>query len=106
MAPKDESLPNLKWQIIKDGNAPSSKPDGNPFDVVFINRSEKTVVLNWMAPSGNPKPYGGIEPGNRKRQQTRPGAVWLITDESDNPLGYFTVGDRTARAEIPQRTRD
>ena len=74
--------------------------------MVFINRSEKTVVLHWMTQSGNPRPYGGIEPGNRKRQQTRPGAVWLITDEANKPLGYFTVGYRTARAEIPQRIKD
>jgi hypothetical protein len=106
VAPKDESLPKLKWRVIKDGTAPASKPDGNPFDVVFINRSKSTVVLHWMTPSGKPKPYGGIEPGKRKRQQTRPGAVWLVTDESDKPLGYFTVGDRTARAEIPRRIKD
>jgi hypothetical protein len=32
--------------------------------------------------------------------------VWLITDESDKPLGHFTVGDRTARAEIPRRIKE
>jgi len=106
VAPKDESLPKLAWRPAKKSAAPASKPDGNPFDVVFINRSKSTAILHWMAPSGKPKPYGGIEPGKRKRQQTRPGAVWLVTDESDKPLGYFTVGDRAARAEIPRRTRN
>jgi hypothetical protein len=106
VAPKDESLPNLKWRLIKDGTAPASKPDGNPFDVVFINRSKSAGVLHWMAPSGKPKPFSGIEPGKRKRQQTRPGFVWLITDESNKPLGYFFVGNRTSRAAIPRRIKD
>ena len=77
-------------------------PDGNPFQVVFINRSSSVVKLQWMDPTGKPKPYGEIAAGNRKRQQTRPGAVWLITDESDQPLGHFVVGDRTAQAVIPK----
>ena len=41
--------------------------------------------------------------GQRKRQSTRPGAVWLITDVSDEPIGYFPVGDRPARAVIPKK---
>jgi arylsulfatase A-like enzyme len=106
VAPKDESLPKLKWRSAKDSTAPASKPDGSSSDVVFINRSKTLVMLHWMAPSGKPKPYGGIAAGKRKRQQTRPGAVWLITDESDKPLGHFTVGDRTARAEIPRRIKE
>ena len=106
VTPQDESLPGLEWRIIRDETAPPSKPDGNPFDVVFINRSNSTVVLHWIDRSGKPRSYGGIEVGKRKRQQTRPGAVWLITDEANKPLGYFTVGDRTARAEIPGRLKD
>lgn len=102
VAPKDESLPKLAWRPAKKSAAPASKPDGNPFDVVFINRSKSTVVLHWMDRSGKPRPYGGIEAGKRKRQQTRPGAVWLITDPEDKPLGYFVVGDRKAQAQIPR----
>ncbi len=106
VAPKDESLPHLKWRLINDETAPASKPGGNPFDVVFINRSKSAVVLHWMAPSEKPKPFSGIEPGKRNRQQARPGAVWLITDESNKPLGYFIVGDRASRVAIPRRIKD
>jgi len=98
--PRDESLTKLKWHVAKDSSAPASKPDGNPFDVVFINRSKSNVELFWMDRQGKPKPYGGIAAGSRKRQQTRPGAVWLITDESQKALGHFVVGDRTAQAVI------
>lgn len=106
VAPKDESLPKLAWRPAKKSAAPASKPDGNPFDVVFINRSKSTVVLHWMDRSGKPRPYGGIEAGKRKRQQTRPGAVWLITDPEDRPLGHFVVGDRKAHAQIPREIKD
>ncbi len=106
VAPKDESLPKLKWRPAKKSAAPTSKPDGNAFDVVFINRSKSTVVLHWLDRSGKPKSYGGIQPGKRKRQQTRPGAVWLVTDPDDKPLGHFVVGDRKAQAQIPRNLKD
>ncbi len=103
--PKDESLPRLAWRPAEDAQAPPSKPDGPSFDVVFINRNKAPVKLHWIDRAGNPKLYGAIAAGKRKRQRTRPGAVWLITDSSDRPLGHFIVGDRTARAEIPKRSR-
>jgi len=54
-----------------------------------------------MDRDGNPKPYGKIETDKRKRQKTRPGEVWLIADKTGKTLGYFTIGDRTARGVIP-----
>ena len=59
------------------------------------------MKLNWMNAEGEPVPYGEIGAGKRARQKTRPGAVWMISDQSDSPLGYFVVDDRTARAMIP-----
>lgn len=100
VAASDDSLAKLVWHAAADGAAPASKPDGDPFDVVFINRREHTVKLFWMDRQGQPRPYGEISAGDRKRQQTRPGAVWLVTDASDNPLGHFIVDDRTAQAVI------
>ena len=101
--PKDESLTKLKWNQATATPAPTSKPDGDPFQVIFVNQTKTTVKLHWMDRSGKPKLYGGIAAGQRKRQQTRPGAVWLVTDESDHPLGHFVVGDRTAQAVILPR---
>ncbi len=98
---KDESLSRLKWRPASDGAAPASKPDGNTFDVVFINPGKREVKLFWMNRQGKPMPYGAIVGGKRKRQQTRPGAVWLITDIEENPLGHFRVRDRTAQAVVP-----
>jgi arylsulfatase A-like enzyme len=99
--PSDESLTKLEWVPADRREAAASQPDGNPFSVVFINRSDTAVRLHWMDRTGNPKAYGEIGGGARRRQQTRPGAVWLITDLADQPLGHFVVGDRTAQAVIP-----
>ena len=104
--PKVESLPALKWKLLAAGKkAPPSKPDGNPFDVVFINRKDHDVTLYWVDREGGRKRYALIASGKYYRQQTRPGAVWMITraESNDSPaLGYFEVGDRAARAVIPK----
>ena len=60
--------------------------------------SPDNILVNRQ---GEPKPYGTLETGWSKPQQTRPGAVWMIADANDKPLGYFTIGDRTAHAVIP-----
>jgi len=99
---KIESLPALKWHPARRGSVPASKPDGSPFDVVFVNSGKQAVELFWMDREGKRRSYGQIDAGAVKRQQTRPGAVWQIaTTGSGQPAGYFIVGDRTARAVVP-----
>jgi arylsulfatase A-like enzyme len=102
VAPADESLPRLPWHSAAESSAPASKPDGNPFEVVFMNQRAIPVRLWWMDRQGKPVAYGAIASGQRKRQTSRPGAVWLVTDAQDKPLGYFMVGDRAAQAVIPK----
>ena len=103
--PKIESLPALQWKpLAKGAKAPASKPDGGSFEVIFVNQSKGKVQLLWMDRAGGRKPYAMISPGGHYRQRTRPGAVWMIVDaegEAD-PLGYFEVGDRMARAVVPK----
>ncbi len=99
--PKDSSLPRLKWHAA-EGPVPPSKPDGNKFDIVLLNKREDPVNLYWMDRQGEPKSYGSIAAGWRIHRSTRPGAVWLITDPENRPLGYFVVGDRAALAVIPE----
>jgi arylsulfatase A-like enzyme len=95
------SLPKLNWTPLSGESAPPSKPDGNKLNVVFSNQSGRPVRVFWMNRQGQAKPYGTLETAWSKPYQTRPGAVWMITDASEEPLGYFTVGDRAARAVIP-----
>ncbi len=100
--PQDSSLPALEWRTLEAGPVPPSRPDGNFFNVAFINHRNTAVELFWVSGDGGLQPYGLIDAEDgRKSQRTRPGAVWLIADETGNHLGYFTVGDRAARADIP-----
>jgi arylsulfatase A-like enzyme len=102
--PKIQSLPALTWKpLAKGAAAPGSKPDGNTFEVVFINRSTREVELFWMDRHGGQKRYATIAVGKQQRQKTRPGAVWMIAaGDPQQPLGYFEVGDRSARAVVPK----
>lgn len=102
VAASDAALPKLTWHLAANKDAPASRPDGDPFPVVFHNQREDPVHLFWMDRQGEPKPYGTLQAGWRKPQQTRPGAVWLITDSDNKPLGHFVVGDRTALAVVPK----
>ena len=103
--PAVRSLPALGWRELKEGEeAPPSKPDGNPFNIVFVNSGDREVKLFWMSRDGSSKFYGSIAPGGQQRQQTRPGAIWMVADATDGknrPLGFFEVEDRAARAVVP-----
>ena len=103
--PKVDSLPALRWiPLAKGERTPPSRPDGGSFEVTFLNRSRQKVELFWMDREGKPKPYALIEPGGVKIQRTRPGAVGMIAEAEqgkEKPLGYFNVGDRRARAVVP-----
>ncbi|MEO1615917.1 MAG: sulfatase-like hydrolase/transferase [Planctomycetota bacterium] len=100
--PSVQSLAKLDWKPASDQPVPASKPVGNPFKVYFINKQRGAVELCWMSPKGEPKSYGLIPSGDKRGQQTRPGAVWMIRDpESKQTLGHFAVGDRSAQALIP-----
>lgn len=92
-------LPLLKWNPTTP--APASQPTAAPFKVVFINRRKSPVNLFWMDRDGKPKPHGRLEAGWHRQQQTRTGAVWMLTDNYDQPLGYFVVGQKPMRAVIP-----
>jgi arylsulfatase A-like enzyme len=102
--PKLDSLPALTWHPATDRPIPASRPDGNTFQVAFVNQQVAPVELFWMDRKGKPKSYGLIAAGKVKRQQTRPGAVWMIaTPNEETRLGHFVVGDRAARAAVPAK---
>lgn len=106
--PSVQSLAKLTWHPTTDATIPSSKPDGHPFPVHFINQQRQAVELFWIRPDGQQnsqeqrRSYGVIQPGQTKSQSTRPGAVWAIAKpNTEQSLGYFVIGDRTAQAVIP-----
>ncbi|MGE0143029.1 MAG: sulfatase-like hydrolase/transferase [Planctomycetota bacterium] len=101
--PSLEAMPELAWVRAQEGRrTPASRPDGDPFDVVFVNRRREPVELFWMTREGDRRSYGIVAPGATQRQQTRPGAVWQVAvPDGGDVLGHFEVGDRTSRAIVP-----
>ena len=100
--PTVESLVKLPWHPAAQGAAPASRPDGSPFPIYIQNDTKETVELFWMDRTGKPISYGLIQSKERRRQQTRPGAVWLIAQpKSRRAFGHFVVDDRTAQAIVP-----
>lgn len=99
--PPVETLVKLKWSPKTDAAIPPSRPDGSTFPVYFINRRKSSIKLYWIDRQGEPKFYANIPPGKTQKQQTRPGAVWMIASYDEKPLGHFRIGDRTARAIVP-----
>jgi hypothetical protein len=91
----------LRWHPATGEKTPPSKPEGNPFDVIFVNSRTDPSELFWMQPDSGAESYGTIAPGKLQRRKTRPGAVWEIRTPSGNPLGHFIIGDRAAKAVIP-----
>ncbi len=103
VAPSLESLDALPWHPVARGPAPASTPEGSTFSVAFVNEGDRPVELFWIDRRGNPKSYGTIVAGGIREQSTRPGAVWQIAaPHSGDAIGHFIVGDRRARATIPQ----
>lgn len=101
-----DSLPKLPWRSIADHPLPASAPDGNSFPVIFVNQRSLPVSITLArevegSEADNPNPPTKIAAGERTRQPTKPGEVWVVRDATGAILGHFVVGDRKAQAIIP-----
>ena len=84
--------------------SPPSKPTGAQVEVAFINTRAESVELIWIGPDGSQKSYSTLQQDARFSIRTRPGAIWLIRDARQQPLGHFIVEDKpgkVAKAVIP-----
>ncbi|XAM00590.1 sulfatase-like hydrolase/transferase [Phycisphaeraceae bacterium D3-23] len=80
---------------------PASEPEGEPFRIRFINRTDIPVVMHWIDRDGVLQPYATIPPGRQQRQSTRIGAAWQIQTEDGTPLGHFVVDAHAGQAVVP-----
>ncbi|MFO1062520.1 MAG: sulfatase-like hydrolase/transferase [Pirellulales bacterium] len=105
MLQKVASRGDLSWHPADGKPLPASKPAGDPQSVTFSNARPDAVELIWLGPDGGRKSYRKLAQNESFTIRTRPGAVWLIVDGDQKPLGHFVVvksqGD-TAKAEIPK----
>ncbi|MEN3943392.1 sulfatase-like hydrolase/transferase [Prosthecobacter sp. SYSU 5D2] len=95
------SLPALPWYPAGADPSPPSQPDGNPLSITFVNHREEPVDMFWISPAGEAKPFGRLHPAKTQERKSRPGVVWEFRSLQGKPLGYFKVGDRQARGDIP-----
>ena len=92
----------VKWIAVSTvGEAPKSE-NGDNTEVVFENKSNRTVKIYWVSYGNELKLYGELEPGKTRLQNTYANNTWLISDENDKPLGYFIVGPKKSLAVIPK----
>ena len=98
LAADARTQPWFKWG---DPEAPASRPIGEHFVVTFINRHHKAVKIYWLSPDGERKYCYDVAPGATRPQKVREGAVWIVTDASDAPLGYFVIKESVRQAVIP-----
>ena len=86
--------------LLPSGERPVSRGGGGETELVFDNRTRKTLELYWRDNEGRRQSYGRIEPGKSRRQHTFAGHVWEVADATGEPLAYFRAVADVATAEI------
>ncbi len=96
-----EKLVELKWNP-SGAERPPKSVSGASTTVTFVNTKDKMVKLFWVDYGGGLKHYADIAAGETLLRGTYNSATWLITDEKENPLGYFRSTVDPSRAVIPR----
>ncbi|MCP4192586.1 MAG: hypothetical protein GY768_18380 [Planctomycetaceae bacterium] len=93
----------LDWVAINHrSEAPPKSETGINCQLLFENKSAKSIKLYWITyGNGELQFYAKIAPGATRQQNSYARNVWLVTDDDDQPLGYFLVGEDNASAVIP-----
>jgi len=95
---------DLKWIATTDADDAPISTQGSNTQVFFENKSKRIVKLFWVGYDGKLRLYGELAPGATRQLNTYSRNTWLITDEGENPLGYFRVGLELSRAVIPAKS--
>ncbi len=80
---------------------------GDETAIRLNNTTAGSVEVFWVDESGERKPYGRVPPGQTKEFRTYAGHVWLVTDSSGSPLGFFEATPDTLEVAVdgkPEKT--
>ena len=100
--PKNQLFQDLAWHPAGVARLPVSRPHGERCEIVITNQRTEGVDLHVLDAEGKWESRGSIQSGWRFSRETYPGAVWLITDAENRPIGHFVVEEGSARATIPR----
>ncbi|HCN76172.1 MAG TPA: iduronate sulfatase [Verrucomicrobiales bacterium] len=95
---------SLPWHPATGAALPKSEPKGPKLAVTFQNQSTAAVELIWISPQGTEKHYKTLQPKDAFNIRSSGGAVWVIKDASNKPLGHFQIhgtADKPVKAIIP-----
>jgi len=101
---KPAELPTVSLKLIETTNAAEAprSTGGDNIEVVFQNKSARPVKLVWVGYDGKLKLYGELAAGAMRVQNSYANNCWLITDKTDEPIGYFICGPERALAVIAE----
>ena len=92
---------DLKWHPAGSGEPPVSNT-GTFTTVLIENKRPHPVKLYWVEyGQGGLRFYADIAAGATLNRNTFSEATWVITDESEIPLGYFISVVKPSRVVIP-----
>jgi dipeptidyl-peptidase 4 len=77
-----------------------SRNGGGETNIAFVNRTAGDVLLFWISPEGERKPYGSLKPGEKREQHTYAGHVWSAETAGGEVLAAFEAGESAAEAII------
>jgi hypothetical protein len=97
-----EPMVDLEWHPAGPAEPPVSVT-GTFTTVYFENKRRAPVKLFWVQyGKGGLKFYADIGAGKTLKRNTFSDATWVITDENEQPLGYFRSVLNPSRAVIPE----
>jgi len=100
---------NLSEQPIQEkprtslpvGEAPrASRRTGPETTITFVNRTQGEVEVFWLDSEGQRRSYGKVGAGERHRQHTYAGHVWVVTDSQGETLAVWVAEEEPVTAAI------
>jgi dipeptidyl aminopeptidase/acylaminoacyl peptidase len=95
------------YEVPADAAKPAALGEPHPSgasdvesSITFINKTAGSVVCWWIDMAGKPRRYATVKPGERIRQHTFAGHVWVVENEARERLGVFEAHEGGGEAVI------
>lgn len=73
---------------------------GDESAILFINNTLGRVHIFWIDGDGRKLSYGSLEAGQRRKQHTYEGHVWLLQDVNGIPVAAFEATAKESEAVV------